>query len=89
MTAHEAARPAAPPGYLRVVVICSQGHEHERSVPWWGFLPPQLRSANPDNWFNPNDAAQCLVPDDLPELADLELRLNRSECERRGHVRVP
>lgn len=77
---------SARSGYVRVVTVCTLGHEHERAVLCHGYVPDEVLASEPRWWVDRDPLGACLSPDDLAVRAQEQLRDHPNDCIRRGFV---
>ena len=70
-----------------VVFRCQAGHDHEMCVTVPRGVPPELRCP-PEQAQGFGGGGGCLVPVDLQERVDRELRESFQESKRRGFVLI-
>lgn len=74
----------------RVRVECRSGHHHEICVQLRREVPPDLRCTpqDADGYGYSGGGGGCLLPPNLDELVERELRGNLQESRRRGWVLI-
>lgn len=77
------------PRRTRVVFECRSGHRHDLCMTVSRGVPPELR-CQPDQGpgYGPGGGAGCVVPKDLQERVERELRDSMQESRRQGFVLV-
>lgn len=78
-----------PDRRVRVIFSCRRGHEHELCVSIERQVPPELRcTPDTDQGYGPGGGGGCMVPDNLSDVVQRELRDAFQESKRRGHVLI-